>query len=117
MCILPFNRTRTILGTCIASGAIVIGMWLERFVIIVPTLTHQRLESTERIFYVPTWPEWFIFIGCFAAFVLLYVIFTKFFPIIAIWEMKEGREEKAEQVHEYLMEHPEQLAKAQEGHH
>jgi molybdopterin-containing oxidoreductase family membrane subunit len=121
MLILPFNKTRTIIGTCIASGFIVIGMWLERFVIIVPTLTAQRLpstlEGTSAEFYVPTWPEWFIFIGCFAAFVLLYVVFTKFFPIISIWEMKEGREEKAEEVHEYLVEHPEQLSRAQEGHH
>jgi len=113
MCILPFNKFRTILGTCIASGAVVIGMWLERYVIIVPTLTHQRLASTEPISYAPSWVEWSILVGCFSAFVLLYVLFAKFFQIISIWEMKEGREEKVEEVHQWLGEHPEQIARIQ----
>ncbi|MFC2018111.1 NrfD/PsrC family molybdoenzyme membrane anchor subunit [Chloroflexota bacterium] len=126
MCILPFNKTRTILGTCIASGAIVIGMWLERYVIIVPTLLNQRLESSRidasvyppvesvaAVNYAPSWVEWAIFVGCFAFFVLLYVVFTKYFPIISIWELREGREEKIEEVHEFLHEHPEELAKIQ----
>ena len=34
-------------------------MWLERFVIIVPTLTRQRMPA-EGAFYVPTWVEWSI---------------------------------------------------------
>ena len=36
--ILAFKRTRTILGTSIASISVLIGMWLERFLIIIPTL-------------------------------------------------------------------------------
>jgi len=109
--LLVFNKTRTVLGTAIASVFVVIGMWLERFVIVVPTLINQRLPSTEPITYSPTWVEWSILVGCASFFVLLYVVFAKFFPIIAIWEIREGREKKVEEVHEWLKDHPEEVAK------
>jgi len=101
--ILAINRTRTILGTTIASISVVIGMWLERYVIVVPTLTAQRLSS-DLPTYLPSWVEWSILAGCAAFFCLLYVLFSKFFPIIAIWEVKEGREKKREQIIEYVRE-------------
>jgi len=66
-------------------------MWLERFVIIVPTLTWQRLSVGQSV-YVPTWVEWSILAGCISLFLLLYAFFTKVFPIISIWEIREGRE-------------------------
>lgn len=99
--ILAIKRTRTILGTTIASVFVVIGMWLERYVIVVPTLTAQRL-AIESTVYVPTWVEWSILAGCASLFILLYVTFTKFFPIIAIWEIKEGREQKRAEVIKYI---------------
>ncbi len=101
--ILAINRTRTILGTTIASISVVIGMWLERYVIVVPTLTAQRL-ATDLTVYQPTWVEWSILAGCAAFFCLLYVLFSKFFPIIAIWEIREGREKKREEIIEYVRE-------------
>ena len=42
VCLAP-KRFRTIRGTVIASIAVIIGMWLERFLIVVPTLTNPRL--------------------------------------------------------------------------
>jgi molybdopterin-containing oxidoreductase family membrane subunit len=89
--ILALRKTRTIRGTVIASICIVLGMWLERFVIIVPTLTKQRM-SVEQAFYMPTWVEWSILAGCISLFMLLYALFTKVFPIVPIWEIREGRE-------------------------
>jgi len=89
MIFLGIGRLRTITGTAIASFTIVIGMWLERFLIIVPTLAHPRL-SFARGGYSPTWVEITITVGTFAYFGLLYLLFTKFFPIISIWEIKEG---------------------------
>ena len=91
MPILSFRRYRTVFGTTVASASIILGMWLERFVIIVPTLTWQRL-NVEQAFYFPTWVEWSILAGCVSFFLLLYLLFTKFFPIISIWEIREGRE-------------------------
>ena len=49
--ILAMKRTRTILGTSIASISVLIGMWLERFLIIIPTLTQPRLPYGARILY------------------------------------------------------------------
>ena len=66
-------------------------MWLERFLIVVPTLEHPRLGWPEGI-YFPTWIEIAITAGCLAAFAFLYMLFTKFFPIISVWEVQEGIE-------------------------
>ncbi len=84
--ILAYSRTRTIAGTLIASISINIGMWLERFTIVVPTLANPR-APVHTFFYHPSWVEWSLMAGCFAAFALLYMGFTKLFPIISIWEL------------------------------
>ncbi|MFI5395913.1 MAG: NrfD/PsrC family molybdoenzyme membrane anchor subunit [Candidatus Binatia bacterium] len=96
---------RTVAGTVIASVAVLIGMWLERFTIVIPTLVNPRLPY-ERGFYHPTWVEFSLTAGCFAAFILLYVVFSKLFPIISVWEIREGREkgfdEAVERIKGYL---------------
>jgi molybdopterin-containing oxidoreductase family membrane subunit len=89
--ILAFKKLRTIRGTVVASTLIVIGMWLERFLIIVPTLSRPRLSPPVG-FYTPTWVEIAITAAAFAVFILLYVVFSQLFPIISIWEVREGRE-------------------------
>jgi Ni/Fe-hydrogenase subunit HybB-like protein len=91
--ILAFKRTRTILGTSIASAAVLAGMWLERYLIIIPTLTEPRL-SYARGSYVPSWVEWSMMAGLCAGFVLALILFSKFFPIISIWEMEKEEKEK-----------------------
>jgi Ni/Fe-hydrogenase subunit HybB-like protein len=42
--------------------------------------------------YAPTWVEWAIMIASAAGIILLYVLFTKFFPIVSIWEIEEDEE-------------------------
>jgi molybdopterin-containing oxidoreductase family membrane subunit len=91
LAILGNGRTRTVAGSVVASASIVVGMWLERYLIVVPTLANPRLPY-ERGFYAPTWVEVSITAGAVAFFMLLYMAFTKFFPIISIWEIREGRE-------------------------
>ena len=88
--ILAFRRTRTPLGTTVASLFVVVGMWLERFTIVAGTLSHPRLSFMWHE-YRPSWVELSIMAGSFAYFILLYVVFSKLFPIVAIWEYKEGR--------------------------
>ncbi len=92
----------TIGKTVAASVSVVIGMWLERFNIIVPTLSNPRLPFPET-HYWPTWVEWGETAGSFGLFILLYVLFVKFFPIISIWEIKEGREVGLKEVEERLL--------------
>jgi len=60
--ILAIKRSRTILGTSIASVSVLIGMWLERFLIIIPTLTQPRLPY-GRGSYTPSWVEWSMMAG------------------------------------------------------
>jgi molybdopterin-containing oxidoreductase family membrane subunit len=90
---LAISKLRTITGTVIASISINIGMWLERFLIVVPTLSRPRLPYGHGIYH-PTWVEISIFAGEVAALCLLYVLFVKFFPIISIWELRETEEKE-----------------------
>ena len=95
--ILAVKRTRTILGTSIASGFILIGMWLERFLIIIPTLSQPRLPY-ERGSYMPSWVEWSMMAGLCAGFTLAIILFSKFFPVISIWEMEKEAKEREEKL-------------------
>lgn len=108
--ILAFKKTRTITGCVVASLFINIGMWLERYTIVVPTLMNPRLPY-ERGEYVPTWVEIGWTLGCLAMFALCYVLFTKLFPIISIWEIQEGRKEAVKavgsRIRSYLPDDPE----------
>jgi Ni/Fe-hydrogenase subunit HybB-like protein len=82
-----------------ASLSIIAGMWLERFIIVVPTLSFPRLPFPQTTYY-PTWVEWGEFAGSLALFALFYLLFTKVFPIISIWEIREGRKEGLKEVEE-----------------
>jgi len=65
-------------------------MWLERFLIVVPSLGHKYLPYSWGV-YRPRPVEIMITISTFAAMTLLYVLFSKLVPIISIWEMKAGQ--------------------------
>ena len=64
-------------------------MWLERFLIIVPSLGHKYLPYSFGT-YVPQPVEIIITVATFAAMCLLYVLFAKVVPVISIWELKAG---------------------------
>ena len=87
--ILSIKKFRTIFGCALASCTVVVGMWLERFLIVVPSLSRKYIPYT----YTTYWPapaEITIFAGSAAAMVLLYALFAKFVPIISIWELRAG---------------------------
>jgi len=92
--ILAIKRLRTIAGTVIASMGVVMGMWLERFLIIVPSLSHKYVPYSWGT-YRPTWVEITIMTGTFAGMALLYALFSKAVPIISIWELKVGFQKKS----------------------
>jgi len=92
--ILAIKRLRTITGTVIASVGVVAGMWLERFLIIVPSLSHKYMPYNWGT-YRPTWVEITIMAGTFAGMALLYALFSKAVPIISIWELKVGLKKKS----------------------
>ncbi|MEQ1760022.1 MAG: NrfD/PsrC family molybdoenzyme membrane anchor subunit [Vicinamibacterales bacterium] len=103
--ILGIKRFRTITGCVIASIGVVIGMWLERFLIIVPSLGHKYLPYSFGI-YRPTPIELMVAFSTFAAMCLLYVLFAKVVPIISIWEMKAGEHLSPRLMPEAMEEHP-----------
>ncbi len=83
---------------CFVAGLnVASGMWTERFLILLPTLVNPRLPYAET-FYTPTWVEYSLVLGSFSFFILLYYLFTKFFPIIPIWEVNR-EDEKALGIH------------------
>lgn len=73
----------------IASACIVAGMWLERWNIIIPTVTHPRLIAFAT--YRPTWVEVAVTTGSVGLLLLLTLLFFRIFPAVSIWEAAEGR--------------------------
>lgn len=76
------------IGWMVAASILInIGMWLERFIVIIPTETRPRLlYELVQGSYTPTWTEWLITLSLFAGVILLYSVFTRFFPIVPLWE-------------------------------
>ncbi len=78
---------RNIFITFFMSIFINIGMWFERFVIIATTLARDYLPSSWSYYY-PTWVEMGIYIGTFGLFFVLFLLFTRVAPVVAIAEVK-----------------------------
>ena len=74
--------------TFILSIFINLGMWYERFVIIVPSLSHE-FEPWQWSSYLPSWVDTSILIGSFGWFFMWFLLFIKQLPVVAIAEVKE----------------------------
>ncbi|MGK4004080.1 NrfD/PsrC family molybdoenzyme membrane anchor subunit [Sorangium sp. So ce1036] len=72
----------------IISILVNVGMWSERFVIIVMSLQREFLPSGWHAFR-PTWVDISMFAGTFCFFLLLFLIFLRLFPFIPVAEVKE----------------------------
>ncbi|MDQ6828401.1 MAG: polysulfide reductase NrfD [Gemmatimonadota bacterium] len=72
----------------ILSMFINLGMWFERFVIIIPSLSHE-FEPWQWTSYAPTFIDWGILLGSFGWFFMWFLLFVRQLPIIAIAEVKE----------------------------
>jgi len=101
LCLVRLRR-RTVGRVLVASLSVSVGMWLERFIIVVPTLSNPRVPFGQGTYW-PTWVEWGELVGSLALFALFYLMFTKLFPIISIWEVREGREQGLREVEERLL--------------
>ena len=64
-----------------------IGMWFERFVITVTSLSRDFLPSSWG-YYKPTWIDIGMFFGSFGLFFTLFLLFCRYLPIVAIAEVK-----------------------------
>ncbi len=83
-----FKKLRTSIPVMfVASIFINIGMWFERFVIIVSSLSRDFLPGSWG-YFKPTWTDVGIFVGSFGLFFTLFLLFVRFLPIIAMSEVK-----------------------------
>jgi molybdopterin-containing oxidoreductase family membrane subunit len=87
--LLWFKKLRTNLPFLFALSVFInIGMWFERYVIIITGLSREYDPAVWGI-YTPSFPELIIVAGSFAFFCFLFLLFLKLFPVIAIAEVKE----------------------------
>ncbi len=89
----------------ILSFFINLGMWFERFVIIVPGLSHEY-EPWQWSGYVPTFVDYSILIGSFGWFFMWFLLFIRQLPVLAISEIKEIVPPKLKRVHHHPPEPP-----------
>ena len=80
----------------IACVSVNIGMWLERFLIIVPGLAQKQTFNFAWYTYAPSLVEIVIIIGTFALVSMMMLLFAKVFPLIPIYDVKEGEILKTE---------------------
>ncbi len=88
--VLFWKKARESFATLVFLGVLVtIGMWLERFMFIVSTLSHQYDPANWRT-YTPTVRELCICLGGFGVFFTLFLLFIKIFPSMSVAETMQG---------------------------
>ena len=84
-----FKKIRTNLGSLLTIAILInIGMWTERFVIIVGSMAQDFIPYQWGFYYL-RWPEFCITVATFCLFLFLFLLFAKFLPSISISEVKE----------------------------
>jgi len=83
-----FKRFRqSVLWLFAVAMVVNVGMWLERFVIVVTSLHRDYLPSAWGMYY-PTFWDWSLYIGTMGMFASLLFLFIRFMPMISIFEMR-----------------------------
>jgi len=104
--ILPlFKRMRKPLPLTIIAVLVVIAAWFKRYLIVIPGLAHpylpiQDVPDSWR-HYTPSLVEMTIVAATFAAMMLIVTLFSRFFPIISVWEVAEGKLEGKDEIINY----------------
>ena len=93
--VLCFKRLRRSIPVMLAVTLLInVGMFIERFLIIVPSLSHKNMPFVWGT-YSPSWVELSITAGAFAGFALMYTLFAKTFPMVAVSDVHEYESQKA----------------------
>lgn len=93
--LVAWRKTRTPLGMGVASGLVILGMFLKRYLIVVPPLT-QPLVGEEVGSYFPGLVEILVTAGAAAGMILLLIALFRVFPVLGIHEMIELDEESSD---------------------
>jgi molybdopterin-containing oxidoreductase family membrane subunit len=87
--LLCFRRMRRSIPVLLMVTLLVnVAMFIERFLIIVPSLSHKNMPFAWGS-YSPSWVEISVNVMALALFALLYTLFAKFFPIVAVTDVRE----------------------------
>ena len=87
--VLCFKRLRRSIGVMLAVSLLVnVGMFIERFLIIIPSLSHKNMPFAWGTYH-PSWVELSVTAAAFAGFALLYTLFAKLFPMVALSDVRE----------------------------
>jgi Ni/Fe-hydrogenase subunit HybB-like protein len=87
-----FRRVRRSFTMMLWTSLLVnVGMFLERFIIIVPALMRKGPMTFDYSSYRPSPIEFTVIGGTIALVALFLLTFSKFFPLIPLWEEKEGQ--------------------------
>ncbi|WIX01671.1 polysulfide reductase NrfD [Pseudomonas sp. AR5] len=81
-------RTRPRL-LCLVSAAVLVGMWCERYMLIVTPETHPHMPSMSSEAYLPTVWDWALLAGTFGLFLVPLLLFIRFVPMVSAMEVKE----------------------------
>jgi molybdopterin-containing oxidoreductase family membrane subunit len=96
--IIALPRFRTIPNITIASVIAVLALWVNRYIIVIPTLETPFLPIQDVreawIKYSPTWIEWALTLAGVSIFIMLFMLISKIAPIISISEMQEKEKEE-----------------------
>jgi molybdopterin-containing oxidoreductase family membrane subunit len=65
-----------------------IGMWLERFIIVITSLARDFLPSSWGMYYPTQW-DWAVYVGTLGFFLVLMILFVRTLPSISIFEVRE----------------------------
>jgi molybdopterin-containing oxidoreductase family membrane subunit len=97
--LLWWRRARhSVLLLFVLSLAVNLGMWMERFLIVVSSLHRDFMPSSWGMFYPSVW-DWITLFGSIALFVWLFLLFVRVLPVISIAEMRELVRETAREAH------------------
>ncbi len=100
----------------ILSIFINIGMWFERFVIVVPSLSHE-FEPWQWSTYIPTWVDYGILLGSFGWFFMWFLLFIRQLPVFALSEIKEIVPPRLRYAHDHSVEAEDDYAPETPGAH
>jgi molybdopterin-containing oxidoreductase family membrane subunit len=76
------------------SGSVAVGMWFERYMLLVTTLSHHGLVSSYGSYFPSVW-EWTLYAGSIGLFLTLFLLFVRILPIISASELKAEAEPEA----------------------
>ena len=90
--IIAFPKFRTIPNITVAAVIAILALWVNRYIIVIPTLETPFLPiqdtRAEWIKYTPTWIEWSLTLAGVSMFAMLFMLISKIAPIISISEMQ-----------------------------